>query len=115
MQKRTAERSGCHADGSILATSDFPGLRRQRVEESKASAAEQHIQQNAREQYRLNKKAGDEKAFEYFKSETYANSALQKKRKSMATSGMGSGEVSKKAPKLGKGAIKTSLIDEEDD
>jgi hypothetical protein len=63
----------------------------------------------------LNEKAGDEKAFEYFKSETYVNSAVQRKRKAMATNGSASGAGSNKAPKLGKGAIKTSLIDEEDD
>lgn len=92
---------------------DFPGLRRQTVQESKASVAEQHIQQNAKEQYRLNKQAGNEKAFEYFKSDIYVNSA-QRKRK--ATAGAGTSEpVLKKAPKLGKGAIKTSLIEDEDD
>ena len=93
-------------------TTDFPGLRRQVVQESKASAAEQHIQENAREQYRLNKQAGGEKAFDYFKSDTYANSATERKRKATSTAERA---VPTKAPKLGKGAIKTSLIEEEDD
>jgi len=83
------------------------------VQESKASVAEQHIQKNAREQYRLNKDAGDAKAFEYFKSEAYVDSAVQRKRKAAATGAKDT--TPKKAPKLGKGTVGMSLIDEEDD
>lgn len=102
---------------------------------AKPSATEQHIQAKVREEYQKNKSAGDQNAFEYFGSETYVSKATRQgsnkvgKRSRAAAAAAADAASSSpdkprkgdyerslsKAPRLGRGTVKTSLIDDEDD